>query len=229
MPFGENVPRRDDLAEGQRGENGQLGARVEAIDIVAGIGLGVSQPLRLGEHGFERRAVLLHLGEDVVAGAVEDAVERHHAVAGDAFPQHGVDGNPARHAGLHGDVGAGLDGALPDFRAAQRHQFLIGGDDRLLRGDGGIDDLGGDGGAADQFDHDIQARMFDQPPPVVGLENRSQRFGNLLGIDQQVADGPDPQMKPELESDLIGVLRQNLAACPNRCCPDPLSLRSRRA
>ena len=72
-----------------------------------------------------------------------------------------------------------------------------------------MDNLGGDGGAADQFDHDIEVRMFDQPPPVVGLENRSQRFRNLLGIDQQVADGPHPQMKPELESDMIGVLRQN--------------------
>jgi hypothetical protein len=120
-----------------------------------------------------------------------------------------VDRYPARHAGLHGDVGARLDGALPDFRAAQRHQLLVRGDHGLLRRDGGIEDLGGDGGAADQFDHDVEARMFDQPMPVVGLEDRSQRFGNLLGIDQHVADGPHPQMEPELESDLIGVLRQN--------------------
>ena len=73
-PLGENVRRRDLLAESQRGKDGQLRARVEAIDIVARVGLGVPQPLRLGQHGFERRAVLLHLGEDVVAGAVEDAV-----------------------------------------------------------------------------------------------------------------------------------------------------------
>jgi hypothetical protein len=121
-----------------------------------------------------------------------------------------VNGNSARHAGLHGDVGSGFDGALPDLGAAQRHQFLIRGYDGLFRRDGGMDDLGRDGGPADQFDHDIQIRMFDQPPPVVGLENRSQRFGNLLGIDQQIADGPNSQMKPKLESDLIGVLRQNL-------------------
>ena len=93
--------------------------------------------------------------------------------------------------------------------AAQGHQFLIGGDHGFAGGDGGVDDLGGDGGAADQFGHDIEARMFDQPPPVGGFENGPQRFGNCLGVDQQVADGSDPQMKPELESDLIGVLRQN--------------------
>ena len=154
--------------------------------------------------------MLLHLGEDVVAGAVEDAQERHHAVAGDAFAQYGVNGNSARHAGLHGDVGSGFDGALPDFSAAQRHQFLVRGDDGFLRRDGGLNHFGRDGRAADEFDHDIQARTFDQPPPVVGLEDRSQRFGNLLGLDQQITNGRDPQMKPELESDLIGVLRQNL-------------------
>jgi hypothetical protein len=52
--------------------------------------------------------------------------------------------------------------------------------------------------------------MFDQPVPVVGLEYRSQRFGNLLGLDQQIADGRDPQMEPGLESDLVGGLRENL-------------------
>ena len=46
---------------------------VVAVDVEGRIGLGIAEPLRLGEAGVEGQALLLHAGQDVVAGAVEDA------------------------------------------------------------------------------------------------------------------------------------------------------------
>ena len=128
MPFGEDVRRRDSLAEGQGREDRQLRARVEAVDVGARIGLGVTQSLGLGEHRLERAAVLLHFGQDVVAGSVQDSVERRHAIPGNSLAQHGVNRDAARHAGFHRHVHARADGPVPQVRPAQRHQFLVRGD-----------------------------------------------------------------------------------------------------
>src|SRR3546814_6052852 len=73
-------------AERQRREDRQLVRRVDAVDVEAGIGLGIAEPLRLGEHAGEVlprvRAALRaglgiarHLRQNIVAGAVEDAVD----------------------------------------------------------------------------------------------------------------------------------------------------------
>ena len=50
-----------------------LAAGVEALDVRGGVALGVAQPLRLGERVAVAPALLGHLGEDVVGGAVDDA------------------------------------------------------------------------------------------------------------------------------------------------------------
>src|SRR5258707_8353525 len=62
-----------------------------------------SDLLGFGEHGLERVAALFHLGEDEVAGTVEDAGERDDAIARNAFTQDGVDGDAPCHAGFHGE------------------------------------------------------------------------------------------------------------------------------
>ena len=64
---------RDRPAERQRRQDRQLVRRVDAVDVERRIGLGVAQLLRIGEHLGEFAAALAHLGQDVVAGAVEDA------------------------------------------------------------------------------------------------------------------------------------------------------------
>ena len=132
---------RDLLAERQRRQQHQLGAGVVAVDIGAGVGFGIAQRLRLFQHRRQRHAALFHLGEDVVAGAVEDAVERRDVVARDAFAQHRVDRDAAADAGFHGQVDAGADGAVPDLRPAGGHQFLVGGDHRFAVLNGGFDNL----------------------------------------------------------------------------------------
>src|SRR4029077_62026 len=77
----------DPGAEGGAGQHRELVRRVDAVDVEAGIGLGVARLLRLGQYDIEVAAGLTHGGEDVVAGAVEDAVEPRHAVTDQAFAQ----------------------------------------------------------------------------------------------------------------------------------------------
>jgi hypothetical protein len=73
-------PRHDageiDLgAERRAGQHRELVRGIDAVDVEAGIGLGVARRLRLGQHDVEVAAGLAHGAQDVVAGAVEDAVE----------------------------------------------------------------------------------------------------------------------------------------------------------
>ena len=65
----------------ERGQNADLVLRVEAVDVQVGRRLGVTLLLRVGEHVGEIRAFQLHAGEDVIAGAVDDAVNRRELVA----------------------------------------------------------------------------------------------------------------------------------------------------
>ncbi len=116
--LGVDVRWRDLLSERERRKNRQLGARIEAIDIGAGIGLGIPQLLSLVENGFEAPAALLDRRKDVVAGAVQDAEQRRDAIAGDALAQHGMDRNAAADARFHGDIDSGADTPLPNLAAA---------------------------------------------------------------------------------------------------------------
>ena len=63
-------------AEGEGGEDRELVGGIDAVDVEGRVGLRVAEPLRLGEHVGELAAALLHHGQDVVAGAVEDAGDR---------------------------------------------------------------------------------------------------------------------------------------------------------
>ena len=65
----------DRPAEGDAGEDRQLVRGIDAVDVEARIGLGVAELLRLGEHLGELAAALAHRRQDVVRGAVEDAVD----------------------------------------------------------------------------------------------------------------------------------------------------------
>jgi hypothetical protein len=47
-------------AEGQAGEDRQLVRGIDPVDIEAGVGLGIAQLLRLGEHLAEIAALGLH-------------------------------------------------------------------------------------------------------------------------------------------------------------------------
>ena len=72
----------DARAEGEARQQGELVGGVEAADVEGGIGFGVALGLGLLQHVGERAVLLLHLRQDVIAGAVEDAVDAADLVGG---------------------------------------------------------------------------------------------------------------------------------------------------
>ena len=118
-------------AEGEAGQQRELVGGVEAADVEGRIGLRVALGLRLLQHVGERAALLLHLGQDVVAGAVEDAVDAAHLVAGERLAQGLDDGDAAGDRGLEVERDAVLLGQLGQLGAVLGEQRLVGGDDML--------------------------------------------------------------------------------------------------
>ena len=70
-----NRALRNPGAEGEAGQDGKLLCGVVAVDVERRIGLGIAEPLRVLKALGKRQAFLLHPGHDVIAGAVEDAVD----------------------------------------------------------------------------------------------------------------------------------------------------------
>lgn len=62
-------------AESEAGENGKLLRGIVAVDVEGRVGLGIAEALRILEALGKRQALLLHPGQDVIAGAVEDAID----------------------------------------------------------------------------------------------------------------------------------------------------------
>ena len=82
-------------AEGEAGQDRDLVRGIEAADVEGRIGLRIAEPLRLLQAGGERQALVEHAGEDVVAGAVEDAVDARDAAAAQPLAQRLDDRNAA--------------------------------------------------------------------------------------------------------------------------------------
>ena len=71
---------RNRPAEGERREDRQLVRGVDAVDVEGRVGFRVAELLRVGQHFGELAPALAHDGQDVVAGAVEDAGDADDAV-----------------------------------------------------------------------------------------------------------------------------------------------------
>ena len=104
-------------AEGQRGQQRQLVRGVDAVDVEGGVGLGVAQGLRLGQHVGELAAGLAHRGQDEIAGAVEDAEDALDPIGRQPLAQRLDDRDAAGDGGLEAELGAG---ALGDAAPARR-------------------------------------------------------------------------------------------------------------
>jgi len=68
--------------EGDGGQNGELVGGVDALDVEGRVGLRVPEPLGLGEHVGEHAAPVAHLGQDEVAGPVDDPGQPLDAIRG---------------------------------------------------------------------------------------------------------------------------------------------------
>src|SRR3546814_2946498 len=68
---------------------------VDTVDIKTGVGFGKAKPLRLFQNLVKGMPLFLHGGKDVIAGAVQNAVDVADIVCSSAFAQTFYDWNPA--------------------------------------------------------------------------------------------------------------------------------------
>src|SRR5690606_2997261 len=155
-------------AEGDGRQNGQLVGGVDAFHVEGRVGLGVAQCLGFLEHVLKGTTFLAHLGEDEIAGAVDDASQPVDAVGGQAFADRLDHRDATGHGGFVGDNHAFLAGAGEDLVAVHGDQCLVGGDHVLAMLDGLEHQFLGDGVATDQLDDHVDLGVGDQREDVGG-------------------------------------------------------------
>ena len=79
--FDEDVVRIHPKTISQRSENNRLVGGVPTVDVQSGIRLRIAEFLGFGEHWREIQTLIGHAGEDVVARAIENAMNRFKAVS----------------------------------------------------------------------------------------------------------------------------------------------------
>ena len=179
-------------AVGHGHEDGQFVGGVDTLDVVARVGLGEPQPLRLGEHLGKGYALVGHAGEDVVGRAVHDAHDRQDAVGHQPLLE-GLDHrDAAADAGLEADLHAFRGRGREDVAPLLGEQRLVGGD-HVLAGLDGLEDKGlGRLDAADQLDNNVDLWVADQIPGIPGERDVAEPFGQGVGAmvgDAGQADG----------------------------------------
>src|SRR4029079_3927385 len=97
--------------------------------------VSIPQLLRLAQAVLERDALLFHTREDVVAGAVEDAVDAGERVAVEPLAQRLHDRDAAGDRSLEIERRALPLGERRELVAVGRQQCLVGGPPRLARGE----------------------------------------------------------------------------------------------
>ena len=96
--LGVKLPRRHPEPVGQRREHGRLMGGVVAIDVEAVVGFRVTFLLGFGQGFRELQAALVHPGQDVIACAVDDSVDRDDPVGHQPLAQRADDRDSAGHA-----------------------------------------------------------------------------------------------------------------------------------
>ncbi len=154
--------------EGDPGEDGGLGGGVEALDVGGGVGLGVPERGGLVQRLLVPGAGGVHLVEDEVGGAVDDAEHAVDLVAGEGLAQRADQRDGTGDGGLvvevpAVDLGGGVQGG-----AVLGEERLVGGDDRGAVLEGGGDEGAGGLDAADHLDHHVDVAAFDERGGVGG-------------------------------------------------------------
>ena len=141
--------------EGHRGQDGQLIGCVVSIYIGCWIGLGIPKPLGFGQDISEFGAFLVHLGQDEVGGAIDNAQDFFEAVGGQRLTEGVDDWNAATHAGFEVQCHVVFARHGEELGAFLGDELLVGCDDMLAGCKGRLDEHLCRLDAADDFDHDV--------------------------------------------------------------------------
>ncbi len=175
--------------------------RVETADVEGGIGFRVAEPLRLAQALREGQTLRFHSGQDVVASAVQDAIDALDGIAGQSLAQGLDDRNSARDRSLEGERGALFLGLRGEPHAVLGEERLVCGDEGFARAERGFRRRKrGAILAADQFDEKIDAGGPCQSHAIVEPGEAGEidppLFLPLAGRDSGYCDlpaGPAPQ------------------------------------
>ena len=129
------------------------------VDIGGGIPFGIAELLSQGQRVLEAHALLDHLGEHEVGGAVEDTGDLIHLVGREALVDRAQDRDAAAHARLEQEVEVAVFRDLQQLVPLGRHQFLVGGDDAFARLQAAFDEFIGRMEAAHGLHHDADIRV----------------------------------------------------------------------
>ena len=207
--LGEDIGSRNLFAEGQGGEDRQLAAGIEAVNVSGGVSLSVAKALGFGQDVGEGGAVALDFGQNVVAGSIKDAVESFDPVAADAFAQDRMDRDAASDAGFHRDVRAVGDGRFDEGRALGGHEFLVRGDNAFAGSKGRLDDLLRHALTADEFGDNFDFWMIDDFAPIRRNQRIGEGGGDLFACNGSGAERFDDQTKAQFLGDGIAGLGQD--------------------
>ena len=195
--FGVHALEVERHAERDGGEDRELVRGVHPFHVEGGVGFRVAEPLRLAEHVGERGAAIAHLGQDEVAGAVDDPGEPLDAVPGQPFAQRLDDRDAAGHRGFERHHHAAGVGGLEDGIAVRRDEGLVRGDHVLAATNRLEDEPAGRVGAADELDDDVDvriahdlARVGGERDAVGGADARQIERPDRGPRDHDVAAGP---------------------------------------
>ncbi|MCY1167141.1 hypothetical protein D9M73_70980 [compost metagenome] len=146
-------------AERNRRHQGDLVRGVHAFDVEGRIGLGITQALGLLEHHVKVQALVAHLAQDEIGGAIDDAGNPFDAVGSQTFTQRLDDGNATSHCSLKSHHHALAACGGKDLGAMHGQQGLVGRDHMLAGFNRFQYQLLCDAIAAYQLDHDVDFRV----------------------------------------------------------------------
>lgn len=128
-------------SKGKRSQNTDFTASVVAVDIGGGIPFGVAQLLRQRQGILEGSAVVNHLGQHKIGGAVENTRDLIHLIGRQALIQRAQNRNTAAYAGFKQEIQVPVPGNGQQLVALGRHQFLVGGDHTFSRQQAALDKI----------------------------------------------------------------------------------------
>ena len=99
-PFGMDILEFDAGSEAEGEQEGELVRGIDPLDVEGRVRFGIAEFLCLFQDLREIRRVLGHPGEDIVAGAVQDAEHGEEAVGGEVPPDGGEHRDAAAHRRL---------------------------------------------------------------------------------------------------------------------------------
>ena len=175
-------------AEDDAGHDGGLGGGVVALHVGPRVGLGVAQGLRLGQGVDVGGPAGGHAAEDVVGGAVDDAHDAPHRLAGQGLPQCPDDGDGTAHRRLEQQVHAAGAGRGRQFGTVRGDDLLVGGDDRLAGRHCRQQELPRRFMTADELHHHVDVGIRHDGGRVAGEQVRRHARSGALGAADRHGD-----------------------------------------